>query len=252
MERKPTRGQIGRRILYAAILLVLLVAGFLYFSTSIDNSPVDERLPAPEQIEKPDQKRVLPLQLPGQSKREPIAPSPSPKSISFIKQAVATENEPTIEPDTPVVAEIQEQGPEFHTLTYEIKNGDSLATIFKKHDLSANLLHRIVHSSDTAKKLTDIRPGEVLYVDLDHEQNFLGLRLEQSKINSLKITAVDDGFESVELSREVEVRTNHISGTIESSFYGAAKEAGLSEKTDHADGGHLWLGYRLRAGDPQR
>ncbi len=230
LERKPNRGQIGRRILYAAILLLLLVAGFLYFSTSIDNSPVDERLPAPEQIEKPDQKRVLPLQLPGQSKREPIAPSPSPKSISFIKQAVATENEPTIEADTPVVAEMQEQGPEFHTLTYEIKNGDSLATIFKKHDLSANLLHRIVHSSDTAKKLTDIRPGEVLYVDLDHEQNFLGLRLEQSKINSLKITAVDDGFESVELSREVEVRTNHISGTIKSSFYGAAKEAGLSEK----------------------
>ncbi|MES9971762.1 MAG: peptidoglycan DD-metalloendopeptidase family protein [Candidatus Thiodiazotropha sp.] len=231
LERKPTRSQIGRRILFAVIMLLLLAAGFIYFGTATDQPAVDDGLPTPEQIEKSDQKRVLPLQLPGQSRRQPIPPGQPEQSISFIKEAVAIENQPVVEADAaPAVAETEEKSPEFHTLTYKIKNGDSLASIFKKHDLSANLLHRIVHSSDTAKKLTDIRPGEVLYVDLDHEQNFLGLRLEQSKIKSLKISAVEDGFEAVELSREVEVRTNHISGIIENSFYGAAKEAGLSEK----------------------
>ncbi|MEW8028682.1 MAG: peptidoglycan DD-metalloendopeptidase family protein [Candidatus Thiodiazotropha sp.] len=230
LERKPARGQLGRRVLLAAILLLLLAAGFLYFTPSSDQIPANDNPLPHEQIEKPGQKRILPLQLPGQSRREPTTPDSQNQSISFIRQAVAVEAEPVVEAEIPAVAMAQETAPDSHTLTYEIKNGDSLASIFKKHDLSANLLHRIVHSSDTAKKLTDIRPGEILYVELDDEQKFLGLRLEQSKIDSLQITAVEDGFEAAELSREVEVRTNHVSGTIENSFYIAAKEAGLSEK----------------------
>ncbi|MES9897215.1 MAG: peptidoglycan DD-metalloendopeptidase family protein [Candidatus Thiodiazotropha endolucinida] len=230
LERKPARGLLGRGLLFAAVILLLLAAGTLYFSPSSHQTPVDDNPPSSEQIENTDQKRILPLQLPGQSSRKSFTPDSPEQSISFIRQAVAVEAEPVIETDIPTVAVEQETAPESHTLTYEIQNGDSLASIFKKHDLSANLLHRIVHSSDTAKKLTDIRPGEILHVELDGEQNFLGLRLEQSKIDSLQITAIEDGFKAAELSREVEVRTNHISGTIENSFYVAAKEAGLSEK----------------------
>ncbi|MEW8188701.1 MAG: peptidoglycan DD-metalloendopeptidase family protein [Candidatus Thiodiazotropha endolucinida] len=230
LERKPARGLLGRGLLFAAVILLLLAAGALYFSPSSHQPPVDDNPASSGKIEKTDQKRILPLQLPGQSSRKPVTPDSPDQSISFIRQAVAVETEPVIETDIPTVAVVQETAPEPHTLTYEIQNGDSLASIFKKHDLSANLLHRIVHSSDTAKKLTDIRPGEILHVELDGEQNFLGLRLEQSKIDSLQITAIEDGFKAAELSREVEVRTNHISGTIENSFYVAAKEAGLSEK----------------------
>jgi murein DD-endopeptidase MepM/ murein hydrolase activator NlpD len=246
-EKKTARGQLGRRLLYIAVLLLLLAAVFIYFSSPAPLSPANDNPPTLDRIEKPDQKRVLPLQLPDQAKREPTSPVPSDQAISLIRQVAAIEAEPA-KPDIPTVADTaaetereekddaaamaveQEAIAETHTLTHEIQNGDSLASIFKKHDLSANLLHRIVHSSDTAKKLTDIRPGEILYVDLDDEQNFLGLRLQQNKVNSLKITAMGDGFEAAELSRDVEVRTNHVSGTIENSFYLAAKKAGLSEK----------------------
>jgi murein DD-endopeptidase MepM/ murein hydrolase activator NlpD len=235
LERKPNRGGLlGLRLLIAVVLLLLAAAGYFYFNSPTKNPPGDNPLPASERNNN-NQKRVLPLQLPGQSRQEPSSSAPSGQSIGFIKQAVAIEAESVLQSEVANPAEIpaeitEKNTPVTHTLTYKIKNGDSLASIFKDHDLSANLLHRIVHSSKTAKKLTAIRPGEMLYVDLDDEQNFLGLRLEQSKIKSLKITAIDDGFEATELSREVEVRTNHVGGMIQNSFYLAAKQAGLSER----------------------
>ncbi len=230
LERKPARGQIARRLTLAAVMLLLLAAGFVFLISTPDQSPETDSIEATEQSEKPEQKRILPLPLPGQSKNTNEQSAPALQSISFIKQAVAVESEPALAPDPPPVSEAPETEPETSTLTYEIKSGDSLASIFKKHDLSANLLHRIVHSSDIAKHLTDIRPGEILHIDLDEDKNFLGLRLVQSKIRSLEISAIDDGFRAIELNRDVEVRTNHVSGTIENSFYSAAKEAGLSEK----------------------
>ncbi|MEW8296131.1 MAG: peptidoglycan DD-metalloendopeptidase family protein [Candidatus Thiodiazotropha sp.] len=245
LERRPARGQMARRLILAAVLLLLLAAGFLFLVSTPNQSPEVDSPPPPEQSQQPEQKRILPLPLPGQSSRETEKPESSIQSISFIKQAVAKESEPAAPLDDPGVGEVEEidieppilaeemealTRPESKTLTYEIQNGDSLASIFKKHGLSANLLHRIVHSSDIAKQLTDIRPGEILYLDMDEEQNFFGLRLQHSKIDSLEITAIEDGFKAAELSREVEVRTNHVSGVIENSFYLAAKEAGLSEQ----------------------
>ncbi|MEW8629558.1 MAG: peptidoglycan DD-metalloendopeptidase family protein [Candidatus Thiodiazotropha sp.] len=245
LERKPARGAMARRLILGAVLFLLLAVGFLYLISTPGQSPEIDPPPSPEQSQQPERKKILPLPLPGQSNRDTEESEPSIQSISFIRQAIAKEAEPVTPLDNPALEIIEESDtetqipgdasetpsrPETTTLTYEIKNGDSLASIFKKHGLSANLLHRIVHSSDTAKKLTAIRPGEMLYLDLDEDQNLFGLRLQHSKIDSLEITAVEDGFKAAELSREVEVRTNHVSGTIENSFYLAAKEAGLSEQ----------------------
>ncbi|MEW8506912.1 MAG: peptidoglycan DD-metalloendopeptidase family protein [Candidatus Thiodiazotropha sp.] len=245
LERKTARGPLARRLILSAVLILLIAVGFIYLTVMPGQQPDIAPPPSPEQSLQPQQKKILPLPLPGQSSRESGEPESPIQSISFIKQAVAKETKPAITLDSPGVDGIGDSStdppvaseeteapsrPETTTLSYEIRNGDSLASIFKKHGLSANLLHRIVHSSDTAKKLTDIRPGEMLFLDMDEEQNFFGLRLQHSKIESLEITAVDDGFKAAELSRDVEVRTNQVSGTIENSFYIAAKEAGLSEQ----------------------
>lgn len=130
----------------------------------------------------------------------------------------------TTSPSEPTAA-----GDETRRLEHQIKSGDSLSSIFKQHGLSATLLHRIVHSSETAKQLTDIRPGEILFLELDPEDNLRRLRLEHNRIRSLEITAERDNFNAVELHREVEQRVAFTSGIIESSLYVAAKEAGLSE-----------------------
>ncbi|MCU7923386.1 MAG: peptidoglycan DD-metalloendopeptidase family protein [Candidatus Thiodiazotropha sp. (ex Dulcina madagascariensis)] len=253
LERRPARGQLAKRLVIAAVFLVILAAGFLFLISEPDAPPQEPPLPTPEAEDSQQKKLILPLSLPGQtdtgeSHKPPTAPA---RSIGFIKQAVAVEQEPATPTvaDTPPLPETDNT----HLLTYKVRSGDSLATIFKKHDLSANLLHRIVHSSDTAGKLVDIRPGEMLYLTLDKENNLLNLRLEQSKIHSLEISALDDSFKAEEISREVEPRTTHVSGVIENSLYLAAKEAGLSEKLimqlAEIFGWDIDFALEIRAGD---
>jgi len=110
-----------------------------------------------------------------------------------------------------------------------VASGDSLSTIFKQLGLSANLLYRITHSSKTANKLTHLRPGETIRVELDDQDRFLGLVLEHDKIHSLHILARDGGFSAKEQHREVELRSAHVQGTIDDSLYLSAKAAGLPE-----------------------
>ncbi len=233
LDRRPARGQLAKRLSLAAIFLVLLAAGVLYLVSPSKNTHPDDALPAPHAPERQDDKIILPLNLPDNGDQSnAILPVPSVDSMNILPEVQAAE---FIAPDKPVPAE---PTPEPHNdatkptqeIAHKIKSGDSLASIFKHQGLSANLLHRIVHSSDTAKKLTDIRPGEMLYLALDDESNLMSLRLVHNKVSSLEITPNGDSFDASLNNREVEIRSNHLSGTIENSLYVAAKKAGLSEK----------------------
>jgi murein DD-endopeptidase MepM/ murein hydrolase activator NlpD len=97
--------------------------------------------------------------------------------------------------------------------------------------LSANLLHQILHSSKSAKHLTDIRPGQILHVELDDEKNLQSLTLEIDRVNSLHIKSVSSGFHTSEQAKKLETRTAHTHGVIQSSLYSSAKQAGLPETT---------------------
>jgi murein DD-endopeptidase MepM/ murein hydrolase activator NlpD len=259
LSRQTPRGQVIKRLLLAALFLILLAGGFLYLISTdeeADRAAISPKpaKPTSEQDSSQKGKVIVPLNLPGQHREGRIS-APQAESISSIpatkvEKVQASPNVPieerAVEPLTTVAAAEQKVEPEAGSetvamaepvappaetrqLQHKIKSGDSLSTIFKRHGLSANLLHRIVHSSETAKQLTDIRPGETLFLELDSNDNLHRLRLEHSKIRSLEITAEAESFSAVELSREVEPRTAFTNGTIESSLYEAAKQAGLSE-----------------------
>ncbi|MET0066579.1 MAG: peptidoglycan DD-metalloendopeptidase family protein [Candidatus Thiodiazotropha sp.] len=233
LDKRPGRGQLVRRLGLAAAFLVLLAAGFLYLISTPNDTRQAESLPASAAPEHQEDKVILPLSLPGKGDQSSqILPVPSPPSSGFIRQAQAAEPLVTEMPAATETASEprNDPAPATREIAYRIKSGDSLASIFKKQGLSANLLHRIVHSSDTAKQLTDIRPGEMLHLMLDDESNLVSLRLVHSKISSLEIIQSGDSFDASLHNREVEARTNHLSGTIENSLYLAAKKVGLSEK----------------------
>ncbi len=233
LDRRPARGQLARRLGLAAVFLILLAAGFLYLVSSPKNTQLNDALPVPEAPQRQDDKIILPLNLPGHGDQSnAILPVPNRGSTGFLPEAQAAE---PVAPEMPIAAEpaqepYSDSAKPTQEIAYKIKSGDSLASIFKQQGLSANLLHRIVHSSDTAKTLTDIRPGEMLYLALDDASNLMSLRLVHNKISSLEITPDGDSFNASLNNREVEVRSNHLSGTIENSLYVAAKKAGLSEK----------------------
>lgn len=178
---------------------------------------------------------------------EPLRSDLAPRSAAAAHQT-ADKRPNAILPEEAKTADI-----ETHRVTHKIKSGESLSTIFKQYGLSANLLYRIVHSSETAKQLTNIRPGETLYMDLDDSDQLVGLRLEYSKIRSLQITAEEESFNAAELSREVEQRVSHTSGIIDSSLYESAKQAGMSEtlimELAEIFGWDIDFALEIRAGD---
>jgi murein DD-endopeptidase MepM/ murein hydrolase activator NlpD len=248
-ERRSTLGHLFGRLILVVVLLALIAAGFLYLTSKPNDRGQPETPTAPQSPSQPDKKQIIPLSLPNQQRqqsedltspsfrpdgvvKEITAPAPPivenvvPKRITVMVATPIQENEAS-QKAAPPVPEIEKT---IREITHKISKGDSLATIFKKHGLSANLLHRIIHSSDTAKQLTKIRPGETLQLELDDKGNFIKLRLVHNRISNLEISVSDSGFTAEVHNRKVESRNAHLSGTIESSLYLSAKKAGLSEK----------------------
>jgi murein DD-endopeptidase MepM/ murein hydrolase activator NlpD len=159
----------------------------------------------------------------------------------------------TVVPPAPAQTASPSAPTDTNLISHEIAPGDTLSTIFKDMGLSATLLHQIIHSSKTAKALTDIRPGEVLRVEMDQQQNLQSLTLERDKVHSLHIQVDASGFRSSEQSKELEKRTAHTHGVIESSLYLSAKQAGLPESTimELADifGWDIDFALEIRSGD---
>ncbi len=140
-----------------------------------------------------------------------------------------------------------------HWLTEKVKPGDSLAKIFKRLALSANLLHRITHSGKEAKKLANIKPGEKLKVRVDQQGNFLELIHQRSPILSQQILPKGDSFSTKTIERKLEERVAEVSGIITNSLYLAAQNAGLSDSLTmelaNIFGWDVDFALEIRAGD---
>jgi len=133
-----------------SILAVIVIIGIGYF------------LLAPEKTDKQpvQDTQISALQIPGLSAPEqPATVSPEPSSLTNNPQvAIAppadTQLPATVEPEvstTTVKTDETERpvmSPTWESRT--IKSGDSIANIFREWNLSASLLHKIVHSSKLA------------------------------------------------------------------------------------------------------
>jgi len=120
-------------------------------------------------------------------------------------------------------------------------------------NLSAGLLHDILNSSDEAKRLARIKPGEMLKVKIDREGNFLGLILERNAIKSLNVQAREDGFSTRTVERGLETRIASNSGVITNSLYQSAQRTGLSDQLimelANIFGWDIDFALEIRAGD---
>lgn|GEM_PF-110025 len=145
-----------------------------------------------------------------------------------------------------------------------IKKGDSLAAIFKRNNLDKTTLHHLVHSSKLGKQLTRIRPGQKLVFGFDENKQLVSLHFQKNRIETL---VLQRDFSSQNKSpkkskpvyasyldkKEVEIRTSFNSGTIQGSFFVAAKNAGLSDamtmKLAHLFGWDIDFALNIRSGD---
>lgn len=199
------------RSLFKRIILAGFALGIIAFFVLILLQPSNKRSAMPEPEATPETTEpgrvTLPLRLPGKSQEEGHLPQkPAAKGLAEVMLAEAGKDTdpPPVQSQTVQVTPTE---PEIHWISHEIMRGESLSSIFKQFGLSANLLHRIVHSSKQAKTLTRIQPGETLRIALDDEKKFRSLILEHSKGRSLHITATEDGFSAKNETKKVELLT---------------------------------------------
>lgn len=123
-------------------------------------------------------------------------------------------------------ADIGEESP-WQELT--VQKGDNLAKIFARAGVSATELHEVLESSPEAKSLTRIFPGQKLAFQVDDSGQLQALRYEENLLNSTRYYRGDENFVVEKVSREPEIRQQFVNGTINSSLYKAASDAGLSD-----------------------
>ena len=118
---------------------------------------------------------------------------------------------------------------EFSWLTVKVKNGDALANIFRRNNLSATELHNIISLGKSTRRLKSVRPGDTFKFQVNEQQQLQQLVYEFSPLKSLHIKKQDQTFVAQIQHKDIEKRTSYTVGQINSSLFEAGKDAGLSD-----------------------
>jgi murein DD-endopeptidase MepM/ murein hydrolase activator NlpD len=114
-------------------------------------------------------------------------------------------------------------------ITHKVASGDTLAKILSKHKQSPQTTYKLSNAGEYAKTLRKIRPGDSVYLQIDEAGQLASLKYPLTKTETLIIKAIDNKFESEIETKQVETLLNFAQGTIQSSFWNAGIEAGLTD-----------------------
>ena len=136
----------------------------------------------------------------------------------------------------------------------QVQKGDALSALFKKANVSQQVMLDVLALGKSVKTLTRIFPGEQLEFGLDANGELQELRYALNHLSTLRVSRDADGkFVAEELKKEVELRSQFASAEIRSNFWSAGIEAGLSESQIMSLAGIFgWdidFGLDIRAGD---
>lgn len=126
-----------------------------------------------------------------------------------------------------IVEPVEEEAADF--LTHKVKSGDTLAKIFSKFDLSPQTTYKVSKAGDEAKKLTSLKPGDLLFLRINEAGQLLSLKHPLNNTETLLIQANNNNFESAIETKQIEKVLNFSQGTISSSFWNAGTDAGLTD-----------------------
>ncbi|WP_372965292.1 OapA family protein [Marinobacter sp.] len=165
-----------------------------------------------------------PLKAPlsSQSVIEPPASDDIPPTTANEQSASVAESAPPA-PTSPVAPKVQWQ-------EFRIKSGDTLSSLFKKAGFNDRIMLSVIHGEGEADKLQRLYAGEDIRFGLNEQGELVGVQLQRSLLETLKIEKSENGYKGQTEIREPEVRPAFASGVIDGSLYLAAKEAGMDDR----------------------
>lgn len=112
----------------------------------------------------------------------------------------------------------------------QVQKGDALSALFKKANVSQQVMLDVLALGNSVKTLTRLFPGEQLEFGVNKNGELQELRYALNHLTTLRVSRNGDGsFIAEELKKEVELRSQFASAEIRSNFWSAGIEAGLSE-----------------------
>ncbi|OFC71222.1 OapA family protein [Alteromonas confluentis] len=130
--------------------------------------------------------------------------------------------------DTPEVYVAEDEG---KWETYKVGRGDTLAKIFKRAGFSPRDTYEVTQAGELAKTLVTLIPGDELSLRANEDGSFNGLRYRVSVNETLLIQRDKENNKLVAdiEAKDIETRYNFAQGEIDSSFWNAGVEAGLTD-----------------------
>lgn len=119
--------------------------------------------------------------------------------------------------------------PELTAHELKVKNGDSLSTLFDRAKIKPEQLAELMASSSAARELVRIHPGDTIKLKTDINGRLMALHYDLDNFTYLQVNRVNDILEASQEKYQIETRTAHASGTIESSLFLASQKSGLSD-----------------------
>jgi len=207
---------------------------------SILRTETSEKETGAQQVEVAAQRHAAPP-APHLLTEESAQPVPAGEMLASLPQPYAAASEPM---------------PEARWVEHLIAKGESLAAIFGHYGLDARLLHNIVNSSQEAKSLAQIRPGQRLRLQFDENNELTRLELHRNRVESIRVAIADDEITAQEVSKDVETRVGSTAGVLESSLFVDGQKAGLSDgqimELAGIFGWDIDFALEIRAGDQFR
>jgi len=111
----------------------------------------------------------------------------------------------------------------------DIRKGQTLSTIFKKHGVDARLTHDLSRSKQ-GRLLNSLRTGPNLRLRFDAAGSLVSLRYNIDATRILISEFEDRDFQTRIEKRKVEIKRKEIAGTIHGSLFRSAAKVGLSDK----------------------
>jgi len=190
------------------ILLISAIAAGLIITTSLLPNQADANKPA---------------------KPPTVSESPRSQQPARVIEALPLPKEPEINSLLlPLPETTKPRNPKTAWTTVKIKPGDNLAQIFSRQKVSASVLHKIIHTSKTTRKLKHVLPGQSIRFLIDKDGVLQQLVYQYDIANSLVIEKTSSGFSVDTIKRKLDTRQAHSSAEIKHSLFLAAQSAGLS------------------------
>jgi murein DD-endopeptidase MepM/ murein hydrolase activator NlpD len=121
--------------------------------------------------------------------------------------------------------------PTERSIALEVKSGDSLDRLFRRHGLSITDLHAMLAVEEAARALRIVRPGDEIQVRRAGTQ-VMAMTRALDEFHTLELTrdSASGRYEATVVEHMPERRVVHASGRITSSLFNAGRAAGVSDK----------------------